>query len=225
MRKDRGFVIVAQNKSDIDYLLCAEVLARSIKRVMPKESVTLITDVEGSAIHAERANKSATPFDSVYAVPFRKYVISAHWPFIIYDTDPFNVEADSQVYEISPYEHTIKLEADMYIPCDISWWFDVLKERDLVISTTIRDHTNNISDNRFYRRVLDSNRLPNTYNAITYFKKSETAKHFYDVVKNIFKNWNEYKELYSLGKNFVILFFESIALLKSRALTLYFISL
>lgn len=192
MRKDRGFIILAQN-TDIDYLKCAEVLARSIKRVMPDESVTLVTDIDSMAISTERAEKYGTPYDVTYSVPFKKY-----------DNDPFNVATDCQVYKMSPYEYTIKLEADMYIPADISWWFDVLKDRDLVISTTIRDYTNKISNNRFYRKVLDSNLLPNTYNAITYFKKSETAKRFYDVVTDIFMNWAEYRKVYSLSDNFVI---------------------
>ena len=48
-------------------------------------------------------------------------------------------ENDWQVYNASPYEYTIKLEADMVIPTDISYWWDVLCERDLVLCTTIRN--------------------------------------------------------------------------------------
>ena len=33
---------------------------------------------------------------------------------------------DWQVYEASPYDETIKLEADMFIPRDISHWFAIL---------------------------------------------------------------------------------------------------
>jgi len=190
MRRDRGFVIVAQNNSDTDYLLCAEVLARSIKRVMPDESVTLLTDVKSMELSTARADKHGTPYDVTYAVPFKEYT-----------NDIFRIATDYQVYEFSPYEQTIKLEADMFIPCDISWWFDVLKQRDLAIATTIRDHANKISENRFYRKFIDANSLPDTYNAITYFKKSDTAKHFYNVVVNVFLNWNKYKEIYTLTDN------------------------
>lgn len=188
MRKDRGFVIVAQNNADTDYLLCAEVLARSIKRVMPKESVTLLTDIDSMTISTERANKYGTPYDVTYAVPFKKY-----------ENDEFRIATDCQVYEFSPYEQTIKLEADMFIPNDISWWFDVLKERDLAVATTIRDHANTISKNRFYRKFIDANALPDTYNAITYFKKSDIAKQFYAIVADVFLNWNVYKEVYTLS--------------------------
>ena len=190
MRRDRGFVIVAQNNSDTDYLLCAEVLARSIKRVMPDESVTLLTDMKSMELSTARADKHGTPYDVTYAVPFKEFT-----------NDTFRIATDCQVYEFSPYEQTIKLEADMFIPCDISWWFDVLKQRDLAIATTIRDHANKISKNRFYRKFIDANSLPDTYNAITYFKKSDTAKHFYSVVADVFLNWNKYKEIYTLTDN------------------------
>jgi len=102
---------------------------------------------------------------------------------------------DWQVYEASPYDYTIKLEADMYIPRNIDHWWDVLKDRDLVVSNTIRNFKQEISDIRFYRRFVDDNKLPDVYNAITYFKKSDTAQAFFNIVKNIFENWEEYKKI------------------------------
>jgi len=102
---------------------------------------------------------------------------------------------DWQVYEASPYVYTIKLEADMYIPRNIEHWWDVLKDRDIVVSNTIRNFKQEISDIRFYRRFIDDNKLPDVYNAITYFKKSDTASKFFDLVKEIFNNWEEYKKI------------------------------
>jgi hypothetical protein len=102
---------------------------------------------------------------------------------------------DWQVYHLSPYEHTIKLEADMYIPRNIDWWWNILVDRDLNISTTIRDFRGNISTEQFYRQTFVKNNLVNTYNAMTYFSKSKTAETFYEYVKDIFENWREYREL------------------------------
>ena len=64
---------------------------------------------------------------------------------------------DWQVYEVSPYDYTIKLEADMYIPRNIDHWWDVLKYRDIVVSSTIRNFMQEISDVRVYRRFMDDN--------------------------------------------------------------------
>ena len=103
---------------------------------------------------------------------------------------------DWQVYDASPYDYTIKLEADMYIPSDIGYWWDVLKDRDLVVSTTIRNYKGEISDVKVYRKFIEDNNLPDVYNAITYFKKSDIAEQFYITVKNIFENWDEYKQIF-----------------------------
>ena len=105
----------------------------------------------------------------------------------------WKLQNDWQVYEASPYDETIKLEADMYIPRSISHWWDVLKDRDLVVSSTIRNFKQEISDVRLYRRFIDDNNLPDAYNAITYFKKSDTAKRFYEIVRDVFENWEDYK--------------------------------
>jgi hypothetical protein len=102
---------------------------------------------------------------------------------------------DWQVYEASPYEYTIKLEADMYIPRNIDHWWDVLKDRDVVVSSTIRNFNQEISDVKFYRRFIVDNKLPDVYNAITYFKKSDTAEQFFEIVRDVFENWTEYKSI------------------------------
>jgi hypothetical protein len=100
---------------------------------------------------------------------------------------------DWQVYEASPYDETIKLEADMYLPRSIEHWWDVLSVNDVVVSSTIRNFKQEISSVKTYRRFINDNKLPDVYNAITYFKKSDTAKKFFGIVRDVFENWESYK--------------------------------
>jgi len=173
---NRGFVISAQNTDKIDYVKCAAALAKSIKKAMPDESVTLVTmDLVVSDY--------AKYFNHIVDLPYGDLEQDSEW----------KLSNDWQVYEASPYEYTIKLEADMIIPRDISYWWDILEKRDLVISTTIRNYHQEISNERYYRRFIDQNKLPDCYNAITYFKKSETAKHFFALVEVIFENWKDFR--------------------------------
>jgi hypothetical protein len=102
---------------------------------------------------------------------------------------------DWQVYECSPYDETIKLEADMIIPRNIDHWWDILSQKDIVVSSTIRNFMGEISDIRAYRKFIDDNSLPDVYNAITYFKKSDTAKQFFEIVRDVFENWQDYKAI------------------------------
>lgn len=101
---------------------------------------------------------------------------------------------DWQIYEASPYENTIKLEADMYIPIDIDHWFDILGQKDICICTNIRNYKGELSKVRHYRKFIDNNKLPDVYNAMTFFKKSKTAEFFYKIVRDVFENWGKYKD-------------------------------
>lgn len=108
---------------------------------------------------------------------------------------------DWQMFRASPYRQTIKLEADMLITSPIDHWWTMLQHRDLVISTGARDFYNNETDCRFYRRVFDVNNLPDVYNAVTYWRVSETAQYFFNLVRNIFENWVEFKTLLKYPDN------------------------
>lgn len=169
----KGYVIIAENTPTTNYLQCAVVLAKSLKKVMPECSITLLT-----------AEDNVVPlrlFDAVMIIP-----VSA-------GTDQYKISNDVMAYSLSPYDETIKLESDMIIPRSIEHWWDVLGQQDVVVSTTIRNFKGEISDCRVYRRFIDDNGLPDVYNAITYFKKSPDAEKFFSIIKNVADNWDQYK--------------------------------
>jgi hypothetical protein len=107
----------------------------------------------------------------------------------------WKLQNDWQVYYASPYDCTIKLEADMLLPKPIDYYWDILKQKELVVCTTIRNYKQEISKIRTYRRFIDDNQLPDCYNGITYFKKSVLAKKFFDIVRDVFENWVKYKTI------------------------------
>jgi hypothetical protein len=100
---------------------------------------------------------------------------------------------DWQCFAASPYRQTIKLEADMYAASPIDHWWSLFENRDVVVSQGCRDIYGQPSPARHYRQLFDQNRLPDVYNAVTYWRRSHTAKEFFDRVKDVFENWNVYK--------------------------------
>lgn len=172
---NKGFVVLAQNTVDVDYVGCAEALAISVKKCMPDSSITLISNDKSSC----------TAFDNIVPLPYGDLAPESDWKLI----------NDWQVYHASPYEYTIKLEADMYIPSSIDYYWDALQHRDIVVSTDIRNFRSDIVKDKYYRQFIIANNLPNCYNALTYFKKSDLAKQFFDTVKDIFDNWESYKKI------------------------------
>jgi len=102
---------------------------------------------------------------------------------------------DWQMFEISPYRQTIKLEADMLCASPIDHWWTLFERRDLVISTGCRTYHDTPGQSRLYRKIFDHNSLPDVYNAITYWRRSKTAQDFFDLVRTIFTNWQQYRVL------------------------------
>ena len=102
---------------------------------------------------------------------------------------------DWQCYEASPYEETIKLEADMWCASPVDHWWELFSNRDVVISQGCRDFYDNVATSRYYRKIFDNNNLPDIYNAITYWRRSDTAQEFFNLIKDIFQNWETYKTL------------------------------
>jgi hypothetical protein len=102
---------------------------------------------------------------------------------------------DWQVFAASPYRQTIKLEADMLCTSPIDHWWTLFEQRDVVVSQGARTFYDQPAVSRYYRKIFDENNLPDVYNAVTYWRLSATAKEFFDLVRQIFEQWNEYKTL------------------------------
>ena len=168
--EEQGYVVVAVNTATVDYVRCAAMLVQSLKTQHPDARVCLITDqpVEDPL------------FDYVHLLP------------AVSDNAYAN---DAAVFKLTPFRETIKLEADMLITSPISHWWQLFRHRDVVISTGCRNWHGDVSTVRHYRRVFDENHLPDVYNAITYWRLSETAKEFFDLVRDIFANWEQFRTL------------------------------
>lgn len=102
---------------------------------------------------------------------------------------------DWQMFYASPYRQTIKLEADMIAASEIDHWWTLFEQRDVVISQGCRDFRGWSSSVRTYRKCFDINNLPDVYNAITYWRLSRTAQEFFNLVRQIFENWTEFRKL------------------------------
>lgn len=165
-----GYLILAIDTESIDYLDCAIQLARSIRQWHSDANIAVITVKRCSDL----------VFDHVIPLP---------------NGDQGGFANDWQCFAASPYRQTIKLEADMVIASPINHWWTMFEHRDVVVSTGARDFYDQSAESRFYRKAFDANHLPDVYNAITYWRVSKTAQDFFQLVRNIFENWTEYKTL------------------------------
>ena len=170
---EQGYLIVATNTDSTNYVDCSYQLAQSIKYWHPDAKICLLTNtVENPAPHL---------FNYVHEFP-QPTVANAY-------------ANDWQVFHATPFRETIKLEADMIVTSPIDHWWDMVRHREVVVSTGCRDWKDTRARSRHYRKVFDANDLPDVYNAITYWRLSLTAKEFFDTVQAIFENWSHYRAL------------------------------
>ena len=167
---ERGYLIPAIDTDSVDYLNCAVQLARSIRQWHPAANISVLS-----------VKRCSDPvFDHVIPLPYG---------------DLGGYINDWQCFTASPYRETIKLEADMICASPIDHWWTLFEQRDVVVSQGARTFYDEPATSRYYRKIFDANQFPDVYNAITYWRLSATAKEFFDLVRQIFEQWDSYKKI------------------------------
>ena len=129
----------------------------------------------------------------------RKFHPNANVTILTKDMLPYGDQVgyanDWQCFAASPYRQTVKLEADMICASPIDHWWTLFERRDVVVSQGARTFYDQPAESRYYRKIFDANQLPEVYNAITYWRLSKTAKEFFELVRQIFEQWDSYKKI------------------------------
>jgi len=170
----RGFLWFAQNNSNTDYVELSITLAKSIKRWNRHSKVCVITD-----------EKSKFENEAVDIVKVLKHD----------DSEQHDIKwaNEHKAFDMTPFTHTIKLEADMLWTVNTDWWWYHLWQHDLVFSVNCFDYRDNVVEQTPYRKLFSRNHLPNIYNGLMYFRRSKKAQQFYNTARDIVNNWDDVK--------------------------------
>lgn len=172
---EQGYLIVAIDfPGKKNYVTCASKLAHSILRWHANAEICLLTNTQ------ETVDSKLFKYQQAFPLPLNlDNAFSNDW----------------QIFHATPFRETIKIEADCIVTSPIEHWWTMLRHRDLVVSTGCRNWKDQVTSARQYRQIFDHNALPDVYNAITYWRRSELAKEFFDTVQTIFENWSRFKTL------------------------------
>jgi hypothetical protein len=166
-----GYLIVVSTHTDVDYATLAYGLALSIKNTQKQgyDKVALVVD---DVTQVERFT-DAWVFDHVIA----------------WDQETF-WDGRSWMDQLTPFEHTVCLDADMLFFRDYSHWIDYFVENtELYVANDSNTYRGETVTSDEYRRAVTRNKLPNLYSMWTFFKKdSELAKEFFTLGRYILKN-------------------------------------
>jgi len=176
---DRGYVWFALNNSTTDYVELSKKLASSIKKHNKHNQVCVITDKPVE--HKEEIDK--------VIVLKNDYSKDQEW----------KMNNEWQIFNLTPFKHTIKLEADMLFTSNTDWWWNYLHQHNMVFSYHVRCYRDTIITNTPYRKLFKTNNLPDVYNGLTYFRKSKQAQSFYNICKDIMLNWNTVRDTFLIN--------------------------
>jgi hypothetical protein len=174
-----GYLIIVAEHETIDYVQLAYGLALSIK------------------------NTQRPGFDQVALVIGNKQKlqnIKSDWVFdhvIEWDQETF-WDGRSWMDQLSPFDNTVCLDADMLFLRDYSHWAEYFIENsELYIANKSFTYRGETVVDQHYRKTFIKNQLPNLYSFYTFFKKdSELAKEFFDLGRDIIKNPVEFSNMF-----------------------------
>jgi hypothetical protein len=178
-KRDRGYLTFAQ-QGRVDYLRLAYALALSLKA--SQSGVSHLSVVVTPC--TEIPERYREVFDEVIDVPWLDEAKNSSW----------KLENEWKAYHCTPYEHTVKLDADMLFPSDVSDWWSILGTQDVVLCTDARSYTGRRVSSDAYRKCFTANNLPDVYSAFTSFRWSETAQEVFTMAEYIFQNWERFFE-------------------------------
>lgn len=177
-----GYLIFVKSNPDIDYLKLAYALALSIKNTQKEgyDKVALVID------NPDALNKINSPwvFDEVI-----------EWG----EQDGW--DGRSWMHDLTPWDYTVCLDADMIFLRDYSHWIDYfVANRNLAIANKSYTFRNEIITSDYYRKTFTANDLPNLYSFYTFFKKnSSQAEEFFEIVKNITRYPDKFANMFLLN--------------------------
>lgn len=167
-----GFLTVACNTQQTDYLQLAYLQALNVKHTQKHNQFAVVVD-KNTAL--EITDQQRKVFDYIIVSPE-------------HDLGPYGTEAF--LFELTPFKETIKLESDLLFTRNIDHWINTFRLRDIVLSTGCRNYRQQLSTVRKYRKTFDDNCLPDVYNGLMYFRFTKTAQVFFEIAKQIYTNWN-----------------------------------
>jgi hypothetical protein len=171
----KGFFTIAQGDQ---YVRFAYALALSLKLSQKEHSKLAIGITPGYKVPAEFAHA----FDAIIEIPWGDAAEKTSW----------KLENEWKAIHMTPYDETIKLDADMLFNEDLGEWWNVLGNSDIVFATDASTYRNEKVESDYYRKVFTQNNLPNVYTAFFYFKKCDAGFELFKLAEHIYNNWQRY---------------------------------
>jgi hypothetical protein len=196
-----GYLIIVSNSSTANYHRLAHALALSIKKTQPAryDNVAIVTD-------------------SDQWIPVLNHI----WAFdkVIFWNKEQHWDGRSHMRDLTPWDNTVCLDADMLFLSDYSHWIDKLQaSTPLYVTNKVVTFKGEPVTSDYYRRLQTLNNLPNFYSAFTWFKKDDPlSEEFFELVKYITKYPTQFRNVFIERDNGAVLGTDEIFALAAEIL-------
>jgi len=193
----KGIIIFAQNNEYVNYAeqacACAGYARKNLSLF---DEICLITNTETLKPNKKLINKyfdKVIVSDSFQPDNIRLFKDTTH----ITEYASFKNMGRSEVYDLSPYDETLVIDADYFIMNNVldQVWDS---ENDVMINCKYRDVSGRHKENIEY---LDNFSIPMYWATVFYFKKSDFAKNLFTLISHIKYNYKYYYYLYNCSGN------------------------
>lgn len=167
----KGFLVLAHNTDDIDYVKQAYALALSIK--YSQKDIKNISIVTNNQV----PDQFLWAFDKIIPIPWFK------------EGTRYQAENRWKLYHATPYDETVVLDTDMLLVEDIGEWWTYCSNYDLKFCSKILNHKLEYVVDKVHRKTFIVNNLTSPYYALHYFRKVPSALEFYKVLEFVCNNW------------------------------------
>lgn len=163
----KGYLLFAVDTKKVKYSQLAYACALTIKLTQPNgfNSVSVVTD------DIDNFDNCKNVFDQII-----KY------------SGPTGMDVRSRAYDYTPYDETVILDSDMLFLTPAEHYWEMLNNIDLYVTSAPQTYNGQPFHYGPYRQLFLNNQLLDVYSAWTYFKKSNLAEEFFDLVKTITDN-------------------------------------
>ena len=168
----KGYLVLAQNSENIDYVKQAYALALSLHK---SQSSCLISLVTNDIVPDEYKEV----FDKIIPIPGDDQAVDSVW----------KVENRWKLYHVTPYDETIVFDSDMLVFKSFDRLWEQLSNYDVFFASRVLDFKGNHVTDYVNRKMFTENQLPNVYFGLHYFKKNQPALDFYNVLAFVVANW------------------------------------
>ena len=189
----KGAFLIARNNGHIDYVKQAVFLAKRIKKYLDIP-VTVATD----SVNYLKDTFDIEVFDQIISLDYT----NESNPRYFFDgalskkTASFKNANRANVYDLSPYDETLLMDTDYVISNSL------LKEVfDSSADFLIYKKSNDIAkvrDESEFDKISDTS-VDFYWATVVFFRKTDTNRVFFDLIKHIEQEWNHYRRVYQIN--------------------------